>query len=72
MAYRQPAGLAKIGRDGFDIIDKCYGRPNMSGRLAPPPGYPHGNNTYEGSELPHSQTFCLIDREANTTTDEDA
>jgi hypothetical protein len=52
MAYRQ-ADLAKIGKEGFDIIDKYYGRPKRNiGRPAPPPGYPHGNNFCQGSEVP--------------------
>jgi hypothetical protein len=79
MAYRQ-ADLAKIGKEGFDIIDKYYGRPKRNiGRPAPPPGYPHGNNFCLGSEVPPlpqmkeavnktnniaSQIFRVVDRKA--------
>lgn len=31
MAYYQQAELQKIGKEGFGIIDKCFGRPKRYG-----------------------------------------
>jgi hypothetical protein len=36
----------------FRGTQKFFGRPKRYGTLAPPPGYAHGNNIYQGSEVP--------------------